>query len=66
MKNKLRRGTHDRWILGVCRGFANYFDIDVAIIRIIWVISLLFGGVGLVLYLLLAVIIPKDNYIEYK
>lgn len=44
---------------GVCAGVANYFGIDVVIIRAIFVVFLLFGGFGFPLYIILWVIIPK-------
>ena len=35
---KLRRSTKDKKILGVCAGFAEYFDIDATVMRIIFLI----------------------------
>ncbi|MCF8257527.1 MAG: PspC domain-containing protein [Flavobacteriales bacterium] len=46
-------------ILGVCAGLADYLDVDVTIIRIAFVFGVLFAGVGLIPYLILALIMPK-------
>lgn len=58
---KLRRSTKDKKILGVCGGFAEYFDIDVTIVRIIFLILLLGAGSGLLAYLICALIMPEDK-----
>jgi len=56
---KLYRSSTDRKIAGVCAGLAEYFTIDPTIIRVIFVLLLLPGGLpGLLPYLLLWVIIP--------
>ena len=58
---KLRRSTKDKKILGVCAGFAEYFDIDVTIVRIIFLVLLLGAGSGLLAYLICALIMPEDK-----
>jgi phage shock protein C len=59
---KLVRPKNGRVLVGVCRAFANYFNIDVTLIRIIWIILLLPGGLpGLIPYLLCWLIIPEEN-----
>ena len=56
---KLYRSSTDRKIAGVCAGLAEYFSIDPTIVRVIFVLLLLPGGLpGLLPYLLLWVIIP--------
>jgi len=57
---RLYRSKHDRMISGVCGGLADYFSIDVILVRILWIIITLFGGAGLLLYIAGVVIIP-DN-----
>ncbi len=66
MSKKLRRGTFDRKIFGVCRGIANFYNLEVTLIRALFFLSILFGGTGIALYFILALVIPKDDYIEYK
>lgn len=61
MRGKLYRSRRDSVIAGVCGGFADYFRIDVVLVRIIWAVLILFGGVGLGAYILCAIIIPKER-----
>jgi phage shock protein C len=57
----LRRSRSDRRIAGVCGGLARYFGIDSTIIRIIFVLLALPGGVpGTLLYLILWVVLPEE------
>lgn len=58
---RLTRSSRDRMIAGVCGGLADYFGIDAAIIRILFVVLTLIslGGGGLLVYLALWVILPK-------
>jgi len=49
----------DGKILGVCEGLAEYLDVDVTIIRIAFVFSVLFAGVGIIPYIVLAIVMPK-------
>ena len=58
-EKRLFRDTDNAVIAGVCSGIANFFSIDVVIIRAIFVIMFLFGGFGFPLYLILWVIVPK-------
>ncbi|MFT6209952.1 MAG: phage shock protein C [Bacteroidia bacterium] len=46
-------------ILGVCAGLGEYFDIDATIVRIVFIIFTFFGGSGILLYLILALIMQK-------
>lgn len=47
---------------GVCAAFANYFDIDVTLVRVLWAILLLPGGLpGLLPYLLCWLVIPEET-----
>jgi phage shock protein PspC (stress-responsive transcriptional regulator) len=49
-------------LAGVCAGLAHYFDMDVTLIRVVFVVlTLASGGFGLLLYLLLAVMIPSSE-----
>lgn len=58
---RLYRDVENAQIAGVCSGIANFLNIDVLIVRIIWLLIFFFGGFGLLLYLILWVIIPKAN-----
>ncbi|MCT1797663.1 PspC domain-containing protein [Aerococcus viridans] len=61
MAKKLTKSRNDVKLDGVCAGIAEYFEIDPTIIRIIFVFVTLSGGAGLLVYLLLALILPRDE-----
>lgn len=46
-------------ILGVCGGLGDYFDMDPTVIRIIFLIALIGFGSGLLIYLIMALVMPK-------
>ena len=59
---KLLRPRNGRKISGVCLAVANYFGMDVSIVRILWVLGTIIAfGVGLVLYIACVFIIPEDD-----
>lgn len=61
MKNKkLYKSSKKKMIFGVCGGFANYFNIDVTIVRILFVILAFIKFIGVILYLVCAIIMPSD------
>ena len=60
MNRRLYRCYHDKRIAGVASGLAEYFDIDPTIVRILWLVSFLFGGLGLVLYIAMAIVVPLE------
>jgi|SRR6056297_854463 len=57
---KLYRSNKDKIIAGVCGGLGEYFDVDSLLIRLIFILSALFGGSGILVYLLLWLFIPKS------
>ena len=60
MMKKLYRSRKDSKIAGVCGGIAEYFSIDPTIIRLLAVITIFFGGGGIVSYLIAWLIIPLE------
>ncbi len=60
--DKLYRSSTDKIISGVCGGLGEYFKIDPVIIRLIWVVSVLVGGFGILAYIIAAIIIPLEPY----
>ncbi|HCJ56647.1 PspC domain-containing protein [Lutispora sp.] len=67
MNKKLYKSRHNKTLAGVCGGLADYFDIDVTIVRLIWVaFFFLSAGLPILLaYIIAAFIIPEepvDNY----
>ena len=62
MTKKLYRSTEQRVIAGVCGGIAEYFDIDVTIVRLIAVALLLPGGLpGLLPYIIMWIVVPSKE-----
>lgn len=60
-EKRLVRSQDDRMFLGVAGGIADYLGIDPAIVRILFVLLTLAKGWGLLLYLILAIIMPVEE-----
>ncbi len=60
MRRKLMRSRYDRKVAGVCAGVAEYFDLDVTLVRVMWLIIALFGGGGFVAYLVAWIVMPEE------
>lgn len=58
---QLTRSASNRVIAGVCGGIADYFRIDVTLVRLVFVVAALSGGTGILLYIMLAILIPDDG-----
>jgi phage shock protein C len=64
---RLVRPKEGRIIAGVAIGMAHYFDIDVTVVRIIWVLLLLPGGLpGFIPYVIMWMLMPQEGSIESK
>ncbi len=62
---KLYRSEENKMIAGVCGGIGEYFDVDPTLIRVIYVfLSLLTGGFGFPMYLVLWIIIPSKSSVK--
>ncbi len=59
-RKRLVRPKVGRKIAGVCLGFAEYFDLDVTIIRVVWLILALFGGGGFIAYVIAWIVMPEE------
>jgi len=59
--NRMLRSRDDRVIAGVAAGLARHLKIDTTLVRIGFVASLLFGGLGAIAYLVLAIVIPEGD-----
>ena len=55
---RLYRSASDRMLLGVCGGIGEYLNVDSTIIRLLWALLVFWGGIGILAYLVAAVIIP--------
>ena len=63
MKKKLYKSSTDQKISGVCAGVANYFNIDPALVRVVYALLAIFtsGFPFVVLYIVLAFVLDEDN-----
>ena len=55
---KLYKSDVDRKLCGVCGGIAEYLGIDSTIVRLIWVVLVVFFGTGILAYIIAALVIP--------
>ena len=56
---RLYRSRDDRMIAGVCGGLAEYFNIDPTIVRLVLLFLTLWGGGGVLVYVLAWIVIPE-------
>ncbi len=63
MNKKLYRDEYHKTIGGVCAGLAEYFDIDVTVMRLVFVFAAFAGGVSLIPYIILWIVLPKKGYL---
>jgi len=60
-RKRLIRPRNGRKIAGVCAGFAEYFDLDLTLVRVVWLISAFLGvGLSFVAYLVAWIVIPEE------
>jgi len=59
-QKKLMRSRSDEKIAGVCGGFAEYLEIDVTLVRLIWLAALFLGGWGLIAYIVAWIVMPLE------
>ena len=58
---RLHRSATDRLCCGVCGGIAEYLSVDSSLVRLAFVVGTLWGGIGLLLYIVLAIVLPTDE-----
>ncbi len=57
---RLYRCRHDRMLAGVAGGMAEYLEVDPTVVRILWILSAFLGGFTILIYILLAFIMPLE------
>jgi phage shock protein C len=57
---KLYRSRTNRQVAGVCGGLAKRFNVDVTLVRVLFILLGIFGGSGIVLYIAMWIIVPKE------
>ncbi|MDP1624931.1 MAG: PspC domain-containing protein [bacterium] len=67
-RKKLYRSRTDRVFAGICGGLAQYFNVDTGLLRLIWVVVVIFSGLfpGVVVYLFAIALIPEEPFVEPK
>jgi len=59
-KKRLYRSRTERQIAGVCGGLGNYLGIDPTVMRLLFILGLVFVGGTLLAYIVLAIVIPEE------
>ena len=60
-ETRLTRSHDDKMIAGVCGGLAAYLDIDAVLVRLAFVILLFATGIGLPIYVILWIVMPREG-----
>lgn len=63
---RLMLDTANKKIGGVCAGIARYADIDVVVVRVLWLVVAFSTGVGFLAYLVAWIVIPSDRGLEAR
>lgn len=60
-KKMLYRSRDQKMIAGVCGGLAEYFELDVSVIRVLWVLGTIISiGIGIIVYVVMILILPEE------
>jgi len=57
---RIYRSRTNRVLAGVCQGLGEYLNIDPTLVRLAWAVLFLFGGAGLLAYIIAWIIIPEE------
>ncbi len=60
MVKKLYKSRTNTKLDGVCAGIAKYLEIDVTLVRLVWVFASFFGGFGILTYIICCLVIPRE------
>ena len=60
-RRKLYRDPDDRHIGGVCSGLSYYFDVDVTVVRVLFILALIAGLSGFWIYIILWLVVPEAD-----
>ena len=58
---RLYRTREGRILAGVCSGIASYFGIDATLVRLAFAVFTIFGGAGILVYLVAWIVIPEEG-----
>ena len=66
MNKKLYRDEYHRVFGGVCSGLAEYFEMDVVVVRLLYVFTCFMAGVGFIPYVILWIVLPKKGFMHNR
>jgi phage shock protein PspC (stress-responsive transcriptional regulator) len=66
MAKRIYRSRKDKVIYGVCGGIGHYLDIDPVLVRLIWVLTILLGGAGILAYIICWILIPREPALQLR
>ena len=64
MQRKLYRSQTDSMLGGVCGGLGEYLSVDATLIRLAFVLLTLWGGHGLLLYIIMLIVVPPASNVK--
>lgn len=64
MEKKLCKVEDGKMLFGVCNGVAKYFGVDPTVIRLFWVFSRFFYGLGELAYLIAVIVLPTEDFVK--
>lgn len=56
----LYRRADDKILAGVCGGLADYFGVDVTLVRVLWLVFCIFYFMGVIVYIILVLVVPIE------
>lgn len=59
-RRRLMRPRQGRKLAGVCLGFAEYFDLDVTLVRLVWLVASVMTGIGILSYPIAWIVMPDE------
>lgn len=63
MKKPFYRAEEDVILCGVCAGLAEHWNMNTLLLRMLWVILACCAGLGVLIYIILAIVLPKKTYV---
>lgn len=63
MREGISRSRQNKIFGGVAAGLGEYLTIDPIVVRVLFVVSVLFSGIGILLYLIMWIVIPEDKFV---
>ena len=61
-RRRLVRPREGRKVAGVCLGMAEYFDLDITLIRLVWLMAAIFIPPGFIAYIIAWIVMPNEPY----